>query len=271
MEELWIIYYWVKIATEKKKNVSPDFGYIELNNDPDNDLFMKEVENRQGAFKTDNPLHEAGIVCKISVRRVKYEDENFECMELGVYRNEKGTDKYLGMVTTDIVSLSKDIYQIALLGSGMVKKDCLEIVHHIECNFYNLATTEKNKADKQYIVQSFKVFTEVYKEYEVYLKTAASKAKTGSSNAEDGLWKNYGYDETQGQFFIPVKDFKEIYDSMDISKEMGITEYKKLLKQNGYSIANQGRNDYTHTVYGKVIALYIKKIEKVLKENNGKP
>ncbi len=58
---------------------------------------------------------------------------------------------------------------------------------------------------------------------------------------------------------------------MDISKEMGITEYKKLLKQNGYSIANQGRNDYTHTVYGKVIALYIKKIEKVLEENNGKP
>lgn len=89
--------------------------------------------------------------------------------------------------------------------------------------------------------------------YNEYLKTAdsktgtdSSKTKADKSRTEDDLWKNYGYDKTRNQFFIPVKDFKEIYENMDVSKEMGITEYKKFLNQNGYSMANHGRNDYTH-------------------------
>lgn len=268
MEELWIIYYWYEIPINNKVNTSPSFDCICLDEEPDNDLLKKEVAKRKAEFDENNLSHKAGIICKISVRRVRYEDEPFDHLELGVYRMENQQKDYLGVVTTDMISLSKDIYQLARMGSGLVKRKCESVVINIENNFYRLKTVKESKINKPYIIESFNILMKLYKEY---LKIIDDKEEKGNGKQKDGLWKNYGYDETQGQFFIPVKDFKEIYEDMDVSKEMGITEYKKLLKQNGYSIANQGRNDYTHTVYGKVIALYIKEIEKVLEENNGKP
>lgn len=260
METLWIIYYWVEIPPMPGKPViSPGTNWMWLDKEPDNNPFIKEAENREGAFDINDTSHKAGIICKISVRRIKYEDERFECLGLCVYKMENGQEEYLGMVTTDIMSLSKDIYQTARMGPGLVKKECGKIVQIIENNFYRLKTVNESKINNPYIIESFNILKNVYEEYMEYLKTTGGKKGQGNGRVKDGLWENYGYEETQGQFFIPVKDFKEIYGNMDISRVMGITGYKKLLSRNGYSMTNKGRNDYTHAVYGKVTHCILKK------------
>ena len=270
METLWIIYYWFYIPVENKKNISASVDFICLDEKPGEGLFREEVERHEGEFKADNPSHKAEIICKISVRRIKYEDERFEHLGLCVYKMENGQEKYLGMVITDIISLSNDIYQVIQMGPGLVKKECGKIVQIIEDNFYRLKTVNESKINNPYIIESFDILKNVYEEYMEYLKTTGGKEGQDNCRVKDGLWENYGYEEARGQFFIPVKDFKEMYENMDISREMGITGYKKLLSRNGYSMTNRGRNDYTHAENGKVIALYIEKIKEGLKQYNGR-
>ncbi len=257
MKKLWIIYYWWKAHIINKES-SPKRFYIALDRNPDNNTLIKEVEEKQGGCDVGNIQSQLEVICKISVERVKYKNEPFENLELNVYSVEDGTEKCLGMLTTDIIALSKDIYQIAKIGSGLVKGDCDNIIMPIENNFSRLKRIYRNNKD---IDSNILVFLEVYKEY-----------KNAVSNKDVSLWENYGCDGEGSDeiFYIPVNDFKEIYEEMGIKKDISITKYKKYLSDNGYSKTNRGRNDYTHSLYGKVIALYIEKIKNELDTDNGK-
>ena len=264
MDSLWIAYCritYYKIKNSKKApgnafskeavSEEKNYDYRFQNSDKNNDEeFIKGILKSQSRARGKDDID---IVCKIEVRRkretgIKGEFLEIEVWDCQIYEDDKNKRKEipLGVITTDTNSLGKNIQEIALMGSGITKSNFRTITKIIEVNYPLIKPDSGNwkgvhhKSREQALLESILYFGSLYKEY---------LGKNNKSRIKKPL------------FLIPVKEFSELYNDMEISEYLNIKDYKKYLKDNGYIKTNQNRYDYTDTEIGKCIAFEIKNIE----------
>ena len=236
-----------KEAVSEEKNYDYRFQDSDKNNDEE---FIKGILKSQSRARGKDDID---IVCKIEVRRkretgIKGEFLEIEVWDCQIYEDDKNKRKEipLGVITTDTNSLGKNIQEIALMGSGITKSNFRTITKIIEVNYPLIKPDSGNwkgvqhKSREQALLESILYFGSLYKEY---------LGKNNKSRIKKPL------------FLIPVKEFSELYNDMEISEYLNIKDYKKYLKDNGYIKTNQNRYDYTDTEIGKCIAFEIKNIE----------
>ena len=234
-------------AVSEEKNYDYRFQDSDKNNDEE---FIKGILKSQSRARGKDDID---IVCKIEVRRkretgIKGEFLEIEVWDCQIYEDDKNKRKEipLGVITTDTNSLGKNIQEIALMGSGITKSNFRTITKIIEVNYPLIKPDSGNwkgvqhKSREQALLESILYFGSLYKEY---------LGKNNKSRIKKPL------------FLIPVKEFSELYNDMEISEYLNIKDYKKYLKDNGYIKTNQNRYDYTDTEIGKCIAFEIKNIE----------
>ena len=241
-----------KDIPEENKDIAAKFKYI-------TEIFKNGAAKSQAKAGKEDAVD---IVCIMNVKRkrttgIKNEFLEIEVWDCQVYEDDenKRKNETLGVITTDISSLSKDIEEIALMGSGITRNGFKTVSKIIEVN-YPLIKPETttgwgksgHKSREQALSSSILYFYDIYKDN--ISKTKKETVKSDKNNIQ-----------IKGEYFyIPVNKFTEIYSGMEIQEYLDIKDYKKYLKDNGYVKTNKDRYDYTDAKVGKCIAFNIKKL-----------
>ena len=304
MESLWIAYCRITYVIKREKKNSEDgtpeniddndknydYRFQSFNGNipeehKDTAAKLKYLTNefKKGIVKSQakaNKQNDVDIVCIMNVKRkrttgIKNEFLEIEVWDCQIYEEEdsKRKEKTLGVITTDISSLDKDIEKMALMGSGITRNGFKTVSKIIEVN-YPLIKPETtkgwgksgHKSREKVLSLSILYFHDIYTEYsQVHEKKDNTKdiQEDNISNTQKETAnrdKNILYIKDDNYFYIPSNKFTEIYNGMEIQEYLDIKDYKKYLKDNGYIKTNKNRYDYTNAQIGKCIAFEIKKL-----------
>ena len=249
-----------KIATAKEKLEEVEAERAEAKKNRDNAKEEELTNYRYQYYAKDKEYVQIKAEISKLEEHLKVKKRN-KGMEIGVQRLK---DKYSRKESVSVILLcnsveearinstpsmiNEDIYKLEEYGVYLTPPYYDELANAIRDIYFDLEVTEREFIDNDIPKEAVKAIVKMCREE---LKSCGE----------------YYIDKEEKYYNIPVKDFKQWYESSAF-RRFSLTSIKEALIIHGYARGNKGRNEHTVSGIGKVVSLNKAMIETVNEDIN---